>query len=82
MTTVHKTSQGKIEDENEYKEMVELPQIGFTLKANSTTHELEIQKLWDKKYILNRVANKNTGDIFTPHVVPRMPMEIFILGMP
>ena len=81
MGATHKTSQGKIEDENEYKHMVDLPQTSFTLKANSTTHELEIQKLWDEKQILNRVANKNTGDIFTLYDGPLMPMEIFILGM-
>lgn len=42
MAATHKTSQGKIEDENEYKHMVDLPQTSFTLRANSTTHELEI----------------------------------------
>ena len=26
--------------------------------------------LWDEKHILNRVANKNTGDIFTLHDGP------------
>ena len=70
MATVHKTSQGKIEDENEYKHTVDLPQTSFTLRANSTAHELEIQKLWDEKHILKRVANKNTSDIFTLHDGP------------
>ncbi|GLJ53792.1 hypothetical protein SUGI_1148040 [Cryptomeria japonica] len=66
----HKTSQGKTEDENEYKHTVDLPQTSFTLRANSTTREPEIQKLWDEKQILNRVANKNKGDIFTLHDGP------------
>ena len=34
MAVAHKTSQGKIEDENEYKHMVDLPQTSFTLKAS------------------------------------------------
>ena len=50
--------------------MVDLPQTSFTLKANSTAHELETLKLWDEKQILNRVANKNTWDIFTLHDGP------------
>ena len=65
MVAAHKTSQGKTEDENEYKHMVDLPQTSLTLRVNSTTHELEMQKLWDEKQILNRVANKKIGDIFT-----------------
>ena len=70
MVAVHKTSQGKTKDENEYKHTVDLPQKSFTLRANSTTCEPEIQRLWDEKHILNRVANKNTGDIFTLHDGP------------
>ena len=32
MAAVHKTSQGKTEDENEYKYIVDLPQTSFTLR--------------------------------------------------
>ena len=34
MVAVHKTSQGKSKDENEYKHTVDLPQTSFTLRAN------------------------------------------------
>ena len=34
MPVVHKTSQGKTEDENEYKHTVDLPKTSFTLRAN------------------------------------------------
>ena len=40
MVAVHKTSQGKIEDENEYKHTVDLTQTSFTLRANSIAHEI------------------------------------------
>ena len=42
MAETHKTSQGKIEDENEHKDVDDLPQTSFTLRANSIAHELEI----------------------------------------
>ena len=42
MAATNKTSQGKFEYENEYKHTTDLPQTSFTLRANSTTHELEI----------------------------------------
>ena len=42
MAVAHKQSQGKIEDENEYKHTVDLPQTSITLRANSIAHELEI----------------------------------------
>lgn len=80
MVVTHKTSQGKTKDENEYKHMVGLPQTSFTLRANSTTHELEIQKLWDEKQTLNKVANKNTGDIFTLYDGPPYANENLHIG--
>ena len=33
MATMHKTFEGKNEDENEHKNMIDLPQTSFTLKA-------------------------------------------------
>ena len=42
MVAMYKISQGKNEDENEYKHMVDLPQTSFTLRANSTAHEPKI----------------------------------------
>ena len=42
MAEAYKTSQGKIEDENEYNHMVELTQTSFTLGANSIAREPEI----------------------------------------
>ena len=42
MAAVHKISQGKTKDKNEYKHRVDLSQKSFSLRANSTTRELEI----------------------------------------
>lgn len=47
--------------------MVDLPRTSFTLRSNSIACEPKIKKLWDEKQILNRVANKKMGDIFTIH---------------
>ena len=80
MVATHKTSQGKTKDENEYKHMVDLPQTSFTLRANSIACEPEIKKLWDEKQILNRVANKNTRDIFTLHDGPPYANGDFHIG--
>ena len=42
MVAIHKTSQDKIEDENEYKNTVDLLQTSFTLR--------EIQQHMNQKY--------------------------------
>ena len=44
-----RVEQDLLEDENEYKHKVDLPQTSFTLRANSTAREPEIHKLWDEK---------------------------------
>uniref|UniRef100_A0A0C9S968 TSA: Wollemia nobilis Ref_Wollemi_Transcript_8996_865 transcribed RNA sequence n=2 Tax=Wollemia nobilis TaxID=56998 RepID=A0A0C9S968_9CONI len=61
---------GESQDDNQYKNTVDLPQTSFSLRANSVVREPEIQKLWDEKQILNRILSRNNGENFTLHDGP------------
>lgn len=58
------------QDGGQYKETVDLPQTSFGMKANAVQREPEIQKLWEDKQILQKLMDRNSGEVFTLHDGP------------
>ena len=48
-----------------YKDTVNLPQTNFNMRANSVTHEAELQKFWTEEQIYEGFSKTNLGQIFT-----------------
>ncbi|XP_052207169.1 isoleucine--tRNA ligase, chloroplastic/mitochondrial isoform X2 [Diospyros lotus] len=65
-----KTSEGAKQDEGRYKHTVDLPKTTFGMRANSSTREPEIQKLWDENQVFKRAVDKNNGGSFVLHDGP------------
>ncbi|KAG0613475.1 hypothetical protein M758_6G105600 [Ceratodon purpureus] len=63
-------AEGGSQDGGQYKDSVDLPQTSFGMKANAVQREPEIQKLWEDKQILQKLMEKNTGEVFTLHDGP------------
>ncbi|WJZ86927.1 hypothetical protein VitviT2T_006340 [Vitis vinifera] len=64
-----KASEAKQED-GRYKHTVDLPKTAFGMRANSTSREPEIQKLWDDNQVFKRVVDRNNGGNFILHDGP------------
>ncbi|KAJ7544291.1 hypothetical protein O6H91_09G072800 [Diphasiastrum complanatum] len=57
-------------DDGKYKDTIDLPHTNFSMKANSAVREPEIQELWEKKQVLQKLLEKNKGEAFTLHDGP------------
>ncbi|XP_012083940.1 isoleucine--tRNA ligase, chloroplastic/mitochondrial isoform X2 [Jatropha curcas] len=64
-----KASEGE-KQEGKYKHTVDLPKTTFSMRANATTREPEIQKLWEDNQVFKRVVDKNDGGNFVLHDGP------------
>ncbi|KAI4338518.1 hypothetical protein MLD38_023567 [Melastoma candidum] len=65
-----KVAEGLKQDEGKYKHTVDLPKTSFSMRANSSTKEPEIQKLWDENKVFDRIVESNTGESFVLHDGP------------
>ncbi|USR89513.1 isoleucine--tRNA ligase [Phormidium yuhuli AB48] len=57
-------------EEKRYKETVNLPQTGFSMRANAVVREPELQAFWEDRKIYQNVAQNNPGDPFILHDGP------------
>ncbi|CAM6086341.1 unnamed protein product [Calypogeia fissa] len=64
-----KAAEGEAEG-GQFKDTVNLPQTSFSMRANSVVREPEIQKLWQEKQVMQKLAERNTGEVFTLHDGP------------
>ncbi|KAK9699626.1 hypothetical protein RND81_08G185500 [Saponaria officinalis] len=58
------------EQEGKYKDTVNLPKTSFGMRANATTREPEIQKLWEDNQVFKRTVERNDGGSFILHDGP------------
>ncbi|KAL6188589.1 hypothetical protein ACLB2K_039981 [Fragaria x ananassa] len=65
-----KAAQGAKQQDGKYKHTVDLPKTSFGMRANSSTREPELQKLWEDNQVFKRVVSKNTGETFILHDGP------------
>ncbi|GAX74373.1 hypothetical protein CEUSTIGMA_g1821.t1 [Chlamydomonas eustigma] len=65
------TGKGKNkEEESPYSQTVKLPVTEFSLRANSSTREPEIQKFWSESRVYESLLESNPGAPFTLHDGP------------
>ncbi|WOG83392.1 hypothetical protein DCAR_0102567 [Daucus carota subsp. sativus] len=65
-----KASKGEKLEDGKYKHTVDLPKTKFGMRANSTTREPEIQKLWEENQVFKRLSDRNNGGSFVLHDGP------------
>lgn len=65
-----KASKGEKMEDGKYKHTVDLPKTKFGMRANSTTREPEIQKLWEENQVFKRLSDRNNGGSFVLHDGP------------
>ena len=53
-----------------YKDTVSLPQTDFSMRANATQREPEIQQFWQENQIYEKLSQNNPKDIFILHDGP------------
>lgn len=59
---------GAKQEDGKYKHTVDLPKTSFGMRANSSTREPELQKIWEDNQVFKRVVSKNTGVGFIPYL--------------
>ncbi|PRQ39187.1 putative isoleucine--tRNA ligase [Rosa chinensis] len=65
-----KAAEGGKQQDGKYKHTVDLPKTSFGMRANSSTREPELQKIWEDNQVFKRVVSKNTGENFILHDGP------------
>ncbi|KAI9096361.1 hypothetical protein K1719_026080 [Acacia pycnantha] len=65
-----KAAEGTKQEDGKYKHTVDLPKTAFGMRANSSTREPEIQKIWEDNEVFKRVVDKNNGESFILHDGP------------
>ncbi|RVX21955.1 Isoleucine--tRNA ligase, chloroplastic/mitochondrial [Vitis vinifera] len=65
-----KASEAAKQEDGRYKHTVDLPKTAFGMRANSTSREPEIQKLWNDNQVFKRVVDRNNGGNFILHDGP------------
>ncbi|KAI9123187.1 hypothetical protein K1719_006076 [Acacia pycnantha] len=65
-----KAAEGTKQEDGKYKHTVDLPKTAFSMRANSSIREPEIQKIWEDNEVFKRVVDKNNGESFILHDGP------------
>ncbi|KAK7289940.1 hypothetical protein RIF29_03995 [Crotalaria pallida] len=65
-----KAPEGMKQEDGKYKHTIDLPQTTFSMRANSSVREPEIQKIWEESQVFRKVVDKNSGGNFILHDGP------------
>ncbi|RVW55722.1 Isoleucine--tRNA ligase, chloroplastic/mitochondrial [Vitis vinifera] len=72
-----KASEAAKQEDGRYKHTVDLPKTAFGMRANSTSREPEIQKLWNDNQVFKRVVDRIMGEISFFMMALHMLMVIY-----